>query len=104
MASSFQMEFVRKNFLFLMTGFGKGIFNMFVGSLLFINEHSTGGTIMGWSMMLAGCIFIFMSKYKQMSDEDLVRAVSVTRKSVNNAAIGLAKNNQGVIRQAAAEN
>mgnify|MGYP001114192945 CR=1 FL=1 len=104
MASSFQMEFVRKNFLFLMTGFGKGIFNIFVGSMLFINQHSTGGAIMGFAMIAAGCIFIFLSKYKQMSDEDLVRAVSVTRKSVNNAVIGVARDNQGVIRQAAYDN
>ena len=104
MASSFQMEFVRKNFLFLMTGFGKEIFNIFVGSLLFINEHSYGGALMGISMILVGCAFIFLSKYKQMSDEDLVRAVSVTRKSVVNAGIGAVRNNQGIIRQAAEEN
>ena len=87
-----------------MTGFGKGVFNIFVGSLLFINEHSYGGAIMGTMMCLVGGVFIFLSKYKQMSDEDLIRAVSVTRKSVVNAGIGLARDNQGIIRQAAIDN
>ena len=59
---------------------------------------------MGISMILVGRAFIFLSKYKQMSDEDLVRAVSVTRKSVVNAGIGAVRNNQGIIRQAAEEN
>jgi len=32
---------------------------------------------MGWAMILAGGVFIFLSKYKNMSDEDLHRSLSV---------------------------
>ena len=38
MASSFNMPCVEKNFLFLSTGIGKGLFNVFVGTLLMINQ------------------------------------------------------------------
>ena len=36
MASSFNMPCVKKNFLFLLTGIGRGAFNTYVGSLLFV--------------------------------------------------------------------
>ena len=55
-------------------------------------------------MLVAGAIFIFLSKYKQMSDEDLSRAVSVTRKSVANAMVKGARDNKEVIGQVAYEN
>ena len=70
MASSFGMPCVKRNFLFLMTGVGKGIFNAFVGTLLFMNDD-TPSIIMGWAMIVSGLIFIFLSKVKKMSDEDM---------------------------------
>ena len=54
--------------------------------------------------MIAGGIFIFLSKYKQLSDEDINRAVSVQKKSVANWATNTAKNNQGAIKKAAYDN
>ena len=35
LASSFGHRCVRRNFLFMMTGVGRGLFNIFVGTLLF---------------------------------------------------------------------
>lgn len=64
MASSFNMPCVEKNFLFLSTGLGKGIFNIFVGSLLFTIVHEgdhTTENIMGIAMMASGLIFLFLS-------------------------------------------
>ena len=76
------MPCVEKNFLFLSTGLGKGVFNFFVGSLLLTIKTPGGDSdlvneIMGASMMASGCIFVFLSKVKKMEDEDLVRALSV---------------------------
>ena len=83
-SSSFQMTCIRRNFLFMMTGVGKGCFNIFVGSMLFFNGTAVS-SIMGFAMMAAGCIFIFLSRFRQLSDEDINRAVSVQKKSVFNA-------------------
>ena len=85
--SSLNMRCIRRNFLFLMTGVGRGLFNIFVGSLLFFTDQSnstfTLAFFMGWFIMIGGLIFLFLSKFKQLSDEDINRAVSVQKKSVN---------------------
>ena len=106
MASSFGMNCVRKNFLFLLTGIGRGCFNIFIGTMLFIfdNSDSVKTFILAWAMILGGFIFIFLSKYKNISDEDLQRAVSVTRKSVVNNISGVAYNNREAIGQVAYDN
>ena len=92
----------------MMTGVGRGCFNIFVGSLLFFtNDKSktfTAGFFMGWAMILCGCLFIFLSKFKQLSDEDINRAISVQKQSVANHVGTLAKNNEGAIKQAAYNN
>jgi len=36
MASSFNMPCIKRNFFFLLTGLGKGLFNMWVGICLFV--------------------------------------------------------------------
>lgn len=59
-----------------MTGVGKGIFNIFVGGVLFIAGDDIMDKIMGWAMVGAGCIFLFLSIVKKMTDEDLQSAVS----------------------------
>lgn len=38
MGSSINMPCIGRNFFFLLTGIGKGLFNIFVGTLLFLNE------------------------------------------------------------------
>merc|ERR1712150_80514 len=61
MCSSFNMPCIEKNFFFLMTGLGKGSFNIFVGLILFLaDEASYTNMIMGWLMIAAGAIFIFL--------------------------------------------
>ena len=76
MASAFNMPCVKRNFMFLLTGMGKGFFKIFVGLLLFIN-NTTPTDIMGAAMIFSGGILIFLSKYKNMSDDDLNRALSL---------------------------
>ena len=78
-ASSFQMVVIKKQFLFLMTGVGKGVFNLFVGFLMIVKSQALPSWLMGLAMIAAGILFIFLSKYKEMSDDDLNRAVSVNR-------------------------
>ena len=105
-ASSFNMVCIRRNFLFMMTGIGKGFFNIFVGSMLFFNGDGTisASFFMGWAMIIGGCIFIFLSRFRQLSDEDINRAVSIQKKSVFNAVGTVAHNNQGAIKKAAYDN
>ena len=109
MASSFQMTCIRKNFLFLLTGVGKGVFNIFVGTVLFLDQDDLLFTIMGWAMILSGIIFVFLSKVKNMTDEDLDRALSIysdgkTKKNLQKGAVNLAKNNKGSIQKFAKDN
>ena len=91
------MTCVRRNYLFLMTGIGRGCFNIFVGTLLFFTQDPSStlsvGFFMGWAMILAGFIFLFLSKYKQLSDEDINRAISVQKKSVAFHVTNAARNN-----------
>ena len=107
MASSFQMPCVKVNFFFLMTGVGKGLFNMFVGTLLFLN-YTTSSTIMGWAMIASGAIFLFLSKVKNMSDDDLHRALSVytdnNKAAMKKAGKKLANDHKDVIAQVAYDN
>ena len=82
MASCFMMQCVKKNFLFLLTGVGKGAFNIFVGTLLFLNEGAKAdGAVMnliaGWALIASGLAFLFLSKVKNMSDDEMQRALSV---------------------------
>ena len=62
------------------------------------------GNLMGLAMIIGGSIFLFLSFFKNMNDEEISRAVSIQKKSVADAAIGVAKNNQGAIKQAAWDN
>ena len=91
-----------------MTGVGKGIFNCFVGTLLFLNEDDGMAQIMGWAMIGAGLAFIFLSKVKNMSDDDMQRALSVygeaNKAQMKKAAVNTAKNNKDTIKQVAVDN
>ena len=73
------MKFIRRNFLFMLTGRGKGAFNIFVGTLLFNDTTHLPSILMGAAMIFAGCIFIFLTSVRNISDDELDRAVSVTR-------------------------
>ena len=84
-----------------MTGMGRGMFNLYVGGLLFLSKgdkQSIGNIVMGIAMLGAGCIFVFLSKFKQISDDEIIRAVSVQKKSVYNFVGNQAKENEGAIK------
>ena len=111
MASVFMMPCVKTNFFFLMTGVGKGLFNMFTGTLLLLNVGSTANSIMGYAMIASGLVFIFLSKVKNMSDDDMTRALSVQRSEKNamkgaatKAGKKLATDNKDVIAKVAYDN
>ena len=106
MASTFMMACVKRNFLFLLSGIGKGVFNIFIGTLLFLNHDSAGKTdiwnmAMGSGLMLSGLIFIFLAKVKNMSDEDMTRALSVYADSDKNSASNTWNAHKGDVKDAA---
>ena len=107
MSSTFNMPCVKRNFMFLLTGVGKGIFNIIVGLLLFLNDK-TPTDVMGAAMVFSGFSFLFLSKYKNMSDDDLNRAMSLyteqNKKIAKKAAVNFAHNNKDAIAKAAYDN
>ena len=70
------MPCIARNFLFLLTGVGKGVFNIFVGGLLFVANDSVMDLVMGYAMLGAGGVFLFLSVVKKMSDDDLHAAMT----------------------------
>lgn len=87
MGSSCNIGCISRNFYMILTGGGKGLFNMFVGLLLFMNYGSKTPIyipIVGVLLVVSGLIFIFLSKCTHMSDETLLRATSINTKEVQN--------------------
>ena len=65
--------------------------------------------MMAWAMIASGVIFIFLSKVKKMSDDDLHRAISLYNDGKHKqhfvqGAANLARNNKDVIAKAAYDN
>ena len=85
MASSFNMPCIAQNFYLILTGMGKGIFNIFIGLLLLCDE-SPLSFVMAIIMLVTGAIFIFLSKWRNMSDDELQRATSIATKEVKKKA------------------
>ncbi len=78
MASSINMPCVARNFFFILTGVGKGLFNIFVGTLLFLNDDGVNPSmILGFCLIFSGLTFLFLSYCKKMTDTDLQRATSL---------------------------
>ena len=106
------MPCIARNFLFLLTGVGKGLFNLFVGGLLFISDDSVMDKIMGFTMVGAGCVFLFLSTVKKMSDDDLHAAITgmaakdttKMKASATAAAKKGYEENKDTIRQLAVDN
>ena len=74
MGSSINMACIGRNFFFLLTGIGKGVFNIFVGTLLFLNEPDqtfSASSVLGWALILSGFIFLLLSLCKKMTDDEL---------------------------------
>lgn len=109
MASSFNMPCVQRNFLLLMTGIGKGLFNIFVGVLLVITASGKlEGLIGGCAIAASGCIFLFLSYFKNMKDDDLNRALSIyateNKKAMKKGATDAIANNKDKIYDVAYNN
>ena len=68
---------IRNNFLFLLTGTGKGVFNIFVGCVIFYVGEGTGSTfdlfniIVGWTCIGTGLVFVFLAQVRQLSEADI---------------------------------
>ena len=70
LGSSINMPCIARNFFFILTGVGKGVFNMFVGTLLFLNDPGkfSPSMVLGWMFIASGLIFIFMSYCRKMTE------------------------------------
>ena len=108
MGSSFNMPCVARNFYFILTGIGKGCFNLFCGLLLFIDMDNMFSLIMGILMFSSGIIFIFLSRCRHMSDDQLQRATSIItgdlKKKAAQDSLNYAKAHQDEIKQVAYDN
>lgn len=73
MGSSVNMPCIGRNFFFLLTGVGKGVFNIFIGTLLFLNQPGafSASVVLGWTFIFSGLIFLLLSCCKKMSDDEL---------------------------------
>ena len=108
MGSSFNMPCVARNFYFILTGMGKGCFNIFCGVLCFIDTDYWATTVVGIVMVSSGVLFIFLSRCRHMSDDSLQRAMSINQKALQKKAmedsLNYAKNHKEEIAQAAIDN
>ena len=63
---------------------------------------------MGIAMIVAGGIFIFLSRYKNISDDEIQRVMSLNtadnKQRARQAAVNLAHNNKDVVKQAVIDN
>ena len=87
MAASFNMPCIATNFYLILTGMGKGAFNIFIGLLLLCDIDANDSFnplsfIMSMVMLTTGVVFIFLSKWRNMSDDELQRATSIATKEV----------------------
>ena len=85
-SSSFGAKFVVENYLFIMTGKGRGIFNIFVGTLLFITtaKASVASVVMGILLCCSGVFILFLSCYTGMSDVEIQQNMGVTKQDMLN--------------------
>ena len=96
----------------ILTGGGKGLFNIFVGLLLYVTAGEESiyifDLLVGILLVASGIFFLFLSKCSNMSDEQLQRATSINaenlRKQAAKGAINVAKNNKDAIKKAAYDN
>ena len=107
--SSMNWDFIRHNYLFMLTGKGRGCFNIFVGTLLFISNPKAGvpSIIMGILMCMAGCFLLFLSISNKMSDNTIRISQSFdATKVMTNAATSVLgnKKNQQFAKNIAYEN
>ena len=70
--STFNMPCIARNFYFILTGMGKGTFNLFIGFLIFCSGY-TGiiGFCLAVLFIFSGFFIVFLSYCKNMTDEHL---------------------------------
>ena len=102
------MPVVARDFYFIQTGMGKGCFNLFCGLLMCCDIDEFYSKIMAFCMIISGITFIFLSRCRHMSDEQLNRATSIAtkelKKKAQTDALNYAKNHKDDIKQAAYDN
>ena len=69
-------------FYLLLTGHGKGIFNLMIGSLLLINSDDMFSTILAGCVGLTGIFFIALSCMRNLSDEALEKVTVIYSKNL----------------------
>lgn len=106
MAASFGAKFVMENYLFMVTGKGRGLFNIFVGSLLFLTtaKATIASTIMGVALCLAGLFILYLSCCGRMTDVEIQRNLSVQTSEVRAGAKKVAYDNRETISNVAYDN
>ena len=84
MGSSINMPCIGRNFFFLLTGVGKGVFNIFVGTLLFLNRPGSfsPSVVLAFCFIFSGLVFLSLSCCKKMTDDELQRATSLYGKEL----------------------
>ena len=69
-------------FYLLLTGHGKGIFNLMIGSLLLINNDDLFSKILAACVGLTGIFFIAFSCMRNLSDEALEKVTAIYSKNL----------------------
>ena len=89
-----------------MTGKGRGLFNIFVGTLLFITtaKSTVASLIMGILLCLSGLFILYLSCCNKMSDVEIQRNLSVVPPDARTVTKNLVVDNQETIRNVAYEN
>ena len=73
-------------FYLLLTGHGKGIFNLMIGSLLLINDEDWFSIILAACVGLTGIFFIALSCIRNLSDEGLDKVKFIYSKNLQRDA------------------
>ena len=81
-ASTFNFSFMASSFYLLLTGHGKGIFNLMIGSLLLINNEDLFSIILAACVGLAGIFFIALSCMRNLSDDALEKVTAIYSKNL----------------------
>lgn len=89
-----------------MTGKGRGLFNIFVGTLLFITtaKNTVASLIMGICLCMSGLFILYLACCNKMSDVEIQRNFSVQTQDIRSSATNLAAQNKDTIRNVAYEN
>ncbi len=69
MGTACHMKFIKSNFLFMFTGWGKGCFNIFIGTLVFNNRRiDFFNKAMGWLFIITGFGYMILGQIKDIDE------------------------------------